>query len=68
MIPDPTPVPAAGLTTHEKRLLRELNRSLHRVEIVPFDVLGRRAHASLDSVERYLLTAAREAGDEEIPS
>jgi len=50
------------LSKHEERLLRELNRSLHRVEIVPFDVLGRRARAVLDNVERYLLAADEETG------
>lgn len=53
------------LTEHEKRLLKELNRSLHRVEIVPFDILGRRAQAILDTVERYLIAADDEAdGDQ----
>jgi hypothetical protein len=37
---------AAKLGEHQERLLREFNRSLHRVEIVPFDVLGRRARNS----------------------
>jgi hypothetical protein len=45
---------ASELSKHQKRLLGELNRSLHRVEIVPFDILGRRARAILDNVERYL--------------
>jgi hypothetical protein len=55
---------ASGLTDHETRLLRELTRSLHRMEIIPFDVLGRRARAVVDNVERYLLTADEEAGDD----
>jgi hypothetical protein len=54
----------SDLTDHETRLLRELNRSLHHVEIVPFDLLGRRARAVVDNVERYLLTADEEAGDD----
>jgi hypothetical protein len=54
---------ASDLAEQETRLLRELNRSLHHVEIVPFDVLGGRARAVLDNVERYLLTADEEAGD-----
>jgi len=37
-------------------VLAELNRSLHRVEIVPFDVVGKRAKAILDNVDRYLLS------------
>ena len=48
---------ASELTQQEERILRELNRSLHRVEVVPFDILSRRAHAVLDNVERYLLAA-----------
>ncbi len=52
------------LNDHEKRLLKELNRSLHRVEIVPFDILARRAQAILDTVERYLLAADEEGGGE----
>jgi hypothetical protein len=51
-------------TKSETRLLSEVNRSLHRVEIVPFDVLARKARATLENVERYLLAADREAGDE----
>ena len=56
---------ASELGEHQKRLLRELNRSLHRVEIMPFDVIGRRARAMLDNVERYLLTAEEEAHSNE---
>ena len=55
---------ASQLSKHEKRLLRELNRSLHLVEIMPFDVLGRRARAILANVERYLLAADDEARTE----
>lgn len=43
------------------RVLRELNRSLHRVEIVPYDILGKRANAVLDNVDRYLIAAGEEA-------
>jgi hypothetical protein len=53
---------ASQLTQHQERLLREFNRSLHRVEVMPFDVLGRRARAILDNVEHYLLAADEEAG------
>jgi hypothetical protein len=48
---------ASELSDAEERLLREFNRSLHRVEVVPFDVLARRARANLENVERYLLAA-----------
>lgn len=47
------------LPEHRCNVLRELNRSLHRVEIVPYDVLARRAEAVLDNVERYVLAAAQ---------
>jgi hypothetical protein len=47
----------ARLGEHSKRVLTELNKSLHRVEVVPYDVLGMRASAILDNVERYLLDA-----------
>lgn len=52
---------AAALTEAEKRLLREFNCSLHRVEVVPFDLVAQRARASLDNVERYLLSAEEES-------
>jgi hypothetical protein len=43
------------LPEHSQRVLRELNKSLHRVEVVPYDVLARRAEAVLDNIEKYLL-------------
>jgi hypothetical protein len=52
------------LPDHRRSVLRELNRSLHRVEIVPYDILARRADAVLDNVERYVL-AATDAGSAE---
>lgn len=51
----------ADMTEHSRDVLRELNRSLHRLEIVPFDVLSQRARAILNNVERYLLAAESEA-------
>ncbi|HEX8083619.1 MAG TPA: Shedu anti-phage system protein SduA domain-containing protein [Solirubrobacteraceae bacterium] len=51
---------AADLTDQEARILRELNCSLHRVEVVPFDVVADRAHAMVQNVERYLLVADEE--------
>ena len=41
-----------------------LNRSLHHVEIVPFDVLARRAHAVLDNVKRYLVAADQQTASD----
>jgi hypothetical protein len=52
------------LPDHRRSVLRELNRSLHRVEIVPYDILAHRADAVLDNVERYVL-AATDAGSTE---
>jgi len=46
-------------------VLTEVNKSLHRVEIVPYDVLAKRADAVLDNIEKYLLapvSIAPEAG------
>ena len=48
---------ADELPTHRRQILLELNRSLHRIEVVPYDVLARRATAMLDNVERYLVEA-----------
>lgn len=56
---------ASELSDQEERILRELNCSLHRVEVVPFDVLAGRAHAVLDNVEQYLLAAEEQTGDDE---
>jgi hypothetical protein len=52
------------LTDVGRRVLREFNRSLHRVEIVPYDILGQRAGAILDNVERYLIAADATDSDE----
>jgi hypothetical protein len=51
------------LPEHRAEVLRELNKSLHRVEIVPYDVLAARANTVLANVERYLSVV--EEGDEE---
>jgi hypothetical protein len=45
---------ASQLTDFKTGILRELNKSLHRVEIVPYDLIGQRASVILDNVERYL--------------
>ncbi|MHB8394397.1 MAG: Shedu anti-phage system protein SduA domain-containing protein [Candidatus Dormibacteria bacterium] len=44
-----------ALPERSKRLLAEFNKSLHRVEVVPYDVLAKRAEAILHNVEKYLL-------------
>jgi len=53
---------ALSLPEHRSRVLRELNRSLHRVEIVPYDLVGKRAELMLSNIAKYLLVAEREAG------
>jgi Shedu protein SduA, C-terminal len=56
---------ADRLPEHSQRVLTELNKSLHRVEVVPYDVLARRAEAVLSNVEQYLLVGdAVSVGDE----
>jgi hypothetical protein len=54
---------ASDLNHEEQRVLHELNCSLHDVEIVPFDLVARRARLVLDNAERYLLTADEQADD-----
>jgi hypothetical protein len=49
---------AKSLSASCGRVLHELNCSLHRVEIVPYDVVGRRAIAILDAVQMNLATVA----------
>jgi hypothetical protein len=44
----------ASLSPEKARVVEQLNLSLNRVEIVPYDVLGRRAEAWLSIVESYL--------------
>jgi hypothetical protein len=58
---------ADRLPEHSRRVLTELNKSLHRVEVVPYDVLARRAEAVLTNVERYLLTVAEEFPNDDQP-
>jgi hypothetical protein len=54
-----------SLPDHRLRVLRELNKSLHRVEVVPYDLLGERAESALSNVERYLSVAEAETGTDE---
>lgn len=56
---------ASSLPEHRRRVLFELNKSLHRMEVVPYDVLALRAKAMLDNVEEHLLTAEAVTADEE---
>jgi hypothetical protein len=52
---------AKGLSPSGGRVLHELNCSLHRVEVVPYDVVGQRANGVLDVVERNLASVAATA-------
>lgn len=56
---------ADRLPEHSQRVLTELNKSLHRVAVVPYDVLARRAGAVLDNVEKYLLAAGEHSAQTE---
>jgi hypothetical protein len=62
---------ADPLPNHRRRVLHELNKSLHRVEVVPYDVLAKRATAVLDNVDHYLLaaeeTSSARTGDDDGP-
>jgi hypothetical protein len=55
---------ADRLPEHSQRVLTELNKTLHRVEVVPYDVLARRAEAVLANVEKYLLHLEDDAAPE----
>lgn len=43
------------LTDHSVKILEEFNRSLHGVEIIPFDLVAKRARMLVENAERYLL-------------
>lgn len=45
---------ASQLPEDRARVLQQLNLSLHRVEIVPYDVIGERAKGWLANLEHYL--------------
>jgi len=42
----------------------ETHKSLHRVEVMPYDTLGERARQTLGNIEMYLIAAAEEAAAE----
>lgn len=44
----------SDLADHERLVLLELNRSLHRAEVVPYDVIAHRAEATLTNISSYL--------------
>lgn len=45
---------ASTLSEDQAAVLRSLNLSLHRVEIIPYDVLAGRARVAISNVERYV--------------
>jgi succinylglutamate desuccinylase len=44
----------SALQQHQRLVLQELNRSLHRAEIVPYDIVAKRAERTLDNIITYL--------------
>ncbi|NRQ49199.1 Shedu anti-phage system protein SduA domain-containing protein [Aeromicrobium stalagmiti] len=44
----------SALADHERLVLLELNRSLHRAEVVPYDVIAQRAEVTLTNISSYL--------------
>jgi hypothetical protein len=52
---------AHGLSQARGRVLHELNCSLHRLEIVPYDIVGHRALAVLEVVQKNLAFVAETA-------
>jgi len=45
------------LEDHQKLVLEELNRSLHRVQVLPYDVLALRTRAALEHIAEFLSLA-----------
>lgn len=43
------------LSQTKRRILRQLNRNLHRIEVMPYDVLAQRAKVQLDNLEALVL-------------
>lgn len=44
----------SSLETHQRHVLQELNRSLHRAEVIPYDLIAARAEATLTNIVTYL--------------
>jgi hypothetical protein len=44
----------SAMEKHQRRVLKELNRSLHRAEVVPYDLIAKRAKRTLDNIVTYL--------------
>ena len=45
---------ASSLTPDRGCILEQLNLSLHRVEIIPYDLLAERARTILANVDKYM--------------
>ncbi len=45
---------ASKLTDIQRRILRQLNLSMHRVQIVPYDILSYRAGQLIENIQKYL--------------
>ncbi|MFH2210685.1 MAG: hypothetical protein ABIJ01_03505 [Pseudomonadota bacterium] len=45
---------STSLTATSREVLRQLNLSLHRVEVIPYDLLGTRTAGLLDNLESLL--------------
>ncbi|GAB3263676.1 Shedu anti-phage system protein SduA domain-containing protein [Nocardioides dilutus] len=43
-----------SLEEHQRQVLLELNRSLHRVQIIPYDQIADKAQTTLDNIAKYL--------------
>lgn len=58
---------AGQLPTQSRRILTELNKTLHRTEVVPYDWIGQRSELVLANVEKYLLSP-QESAMEAVPA
>lgn len=51
---------SGDLSETTREILRQLNLSLHRVEVLPYDILGRRSEGWLENIEELLAAQATE--------
>lgn len=49
---------STDLGNPSREILRQLNLSLHRVEVIPYDLLGRRTKGLLDNIEALLVESS----------
>ena len=50
-----------ALHPREKQILRHLNLSLHRIEVMPYDLLAKRAETQLSNLRRILSVSGTSA-------